>query len=84
MSIRLDFADPHGGAGRLRCAFGAPLHTLVAHTPEQIRPVLDAVQAAAAQGLWCVGYLRYEAACAFDSALPTHPADGGAGVVWRV
>ncbi|BDT69500.1 isochorismate synthase MenF [Comamonadaceae bacterium OS-1] len=71
----IDFADPHGGE-RVRHAFGTPLQTLVAHTLEQVKPLLDAVQAASAQGQWCVGYVRYEAAPAFDSALKVHPADG--------
>jgi para-aminobenzoate synthetase/4-amino-4-deoxychorismate lyase len=73
----IDFSDATDpGAPRLRHAFGTPLQTLVAHTPEQVRPVLDAVQAASAQGLWCLGYLRYEAAPAFDTALAVHTADG--------
>ena len=38
--------------------------------------MLDAVQAASQQGVWCVGYLRYEAAPAFDAALTVHPAEG--------
>jgi len=38
--------------------------------------VLEAVQQAALQGLWCVGYLRYEAAPAFDAALAVHAPDG--------
>ena len=76
MPIRLDFADPQGGETRLRCAFEAPTDTLVAHTPEQVQPLLDAVQAHAQAGRWCVGYLRYEAASAFDKALLTHPANG--------
>lgn len=75
-SFLLDFADPHGGSQRLRCAFGAPLRTLVAHKPEQVPLVLEAVQTAAQNGFWCVGYVRYEAASAFDAALQTHPADG--------
>jgi para-aminobenzoate synthetase/4-amino-4-deoxychorismate lyase len=37
---------------------------------------LDAVQSAAQQGAWCVGYLRYEAASAFDAALAVYLADG--------
>lgn len=41
-----------------------------------MRPLLDAVEARAKAGRWCVGYLRYEAATAFDAALHTHPADG--------
>ena len=60
----------------LRCRFEAPLHTLIAHTPAQVKPLLDTVDSFARQGLWCVGYVSYEAASAFDAALQTHPADG--------
>ena len=73
----IDFTDPQDGAApRLRCAFGAPRQVLEARTPGEVRAVLEAVQAAAQQGAWCVGGLRYEAASAFDAALQTHPADG--------
>ena len=76
-SARIDFSDPNNPAGpRLRCAFGAARQTLVAHELAQVRPVLEAVQAAAVQGFWCVGYLRYEAAPAFDAALAAHAAEG--------
>ncbi len=76
MSIRIDFADPRGTNAPLRCRFEAPLHTLIAHTAAQVKPLLDAVESFAHQGLWCVGYVRYEAASAFDAALQTHMADG--------
>ena len=77
VSARIDFSDPdHPGGPRLRCAFGVPRQTLVAHELDQVRPLLDAVQAAAEQGRWCVGYLRYEAAPAFDAALAVHAAQG--------
>ncbi|WP_431095268.1 aminodeoxychorismate synthase component I [Polaromonas aquatica] len=77
ITARIDFSDPHDRAApRLRRAFGTPQSILVARTPDEVRPVLDAVQAAAAQGAWCVGYLRYEAAPAFDTALAVHEADG--------
>ena len=73
----IDFTDPQDGAApRLRGAFGAPRQVLVAQAPGEVRAVLEAVQAAAQQGAWCVGGLRYEAAPAFDAALRTHPADG--------
>src|SRR5690606_16519834 len=42
----------------------------------EVRAVLDAVEAAASQGAWCVGGVRYEAAPAFDAALQTHPGEG--------
>jgi para-aminobenzoate synthetase / 4-amino-4-deoxychorismate lyase len=70
----IDFADP-----ALQCAFGAPLRVHAAQTLDEVRRVLDAVAAEAAQGRWCVGYLRYEAAPAFDRALVTHPHDPADG-----
>ena len=73
----IDFADPQDAdAPRLRHAFGQPLQTLLAHTPDQLCPLLDAVQQAAQRGLWCVGSVRYEAAAAFDTALSVHAPDG--------
>ncbi|MDM0030348.1 chorismate-binding protein [Variovorax saccharolyticus] len=66
--------DPQ--APRLRYAFGAPLEELVANRIEDVRPLLDAVHRRALQGQWCVGFVRYEAAPAFDSALVVHEADG--------
>ncbi|WP_293635823.1 chorismate-binding protein [Polaromonas sp.] len=77
ITARIDFSDPDDStAPRLRHAFGLPRAVLVAHAPHEVRAVLDAVQAAAAQGAWCVGYLRYEAAPAFDAALAVQAADG--------
>ncbi|CAN7566181.1 aminodeoxychorismate synthase component I [Polaromonas sp. LjRoot131] len=77
LSALIDFADPQQPDGRrLRQAFGAPREVLVAHRPEEVRAVLDAAQAGAQRGAWCVGYLRYEAAPAFDAALVVYPAEG--------
>ncbi len=78
LTAQLDFSDPHAGpdAPRLRHTFGTPRQVLTAHTWAEVPTVLDSVQAAAAAGAWCLGYLRYEAAAAFDTALRTHPADG--------
>ncbi|SFU62929.1 para-aminobenzoate synthetase / 4-amino-4-deoxychorismate lyase [Polaromonas sp. YR568] len=77
VSALIDFTDPHQAEGpRLRHAFGAPREVLAAHRLGEVRAVLDAVQAAARQGAWCVGYLRYEAAPAFDAAFTVHPAEG--------
>jgi len=78
MQTLIDFAatGADSASAPMRCAFGAPCQTLVAHSMAQVRPVLDAVQALAQQGLWCVGYLRYEASAAFDPALSVHEADG--------
>ncbi|AVO43234.1 chorismate-binding protein [Simplicispira suum] len=76
-TARIDFAQPlDAAAPRLRCAFGVPRQVLVAQQVGEVRAVLDAVHAAAQQGHWCVGYVRYEAAPAFDTALQTYTADG--------
>ena len=78
MQTLIDFAPTaaNGAAAPLRCAFGVPVQTLVAHNWAQVRPLLEAVQALSRQGHWCVGYLRYEAGAAFDPALAVHEADG--------
>jgi para-aminobenzoate synthetase/4-amino-4-deoxychorismate lyase len=57
-------------------AFGDPIEVLVAHTLDQVKPVLQAVQDRSLRGQWCVGFVRYEAAPAFDRALAVHPATG--------
>ena len=77
MQTLIDFAEPRGdGATRLRVAFGAPSRVLVARTAEEVKPVLEAVEALSREGRWCVGYLRYEAAAAFDPAFAVHSSDG--------
>lgn len=80
MDTRIDFTLPQGADGaaeaRLRLRFGAPQAVWVASAPHQVRAVLDAAETAARAGAWCVGFVRYEAAAAFDPALVTHAADG--------
>lgn len=76
MQVLIDFCDPNGTDAALRCAFDTPLQTLVARSPDQVKPLLDTVNALSQQGFWCVGYLRYEAAPAFDAALAVQAADG--------
>ena len=76
MQTLIDFAEPRGdAAARLRVAFGAPSRVLVARTADEVRPVLAAVEALAHEGRWCVGYLRYEAAAAFDPAFAVHAGE---------
>lgn len=77
MQTLIDFAEPRGdGATRLRVAFGVPSRVLVARTPEEVKPVLAAVEALSREGRWCAGYLRYEAAAAFDAAFTVHAGEG--------
>jgi len=50
-----------------------PSRILCAHSVEEVLPVLEE---AAAFGGWAAGYLAYEAAPAFDAALPALPGRG--------
>lgn len=63
-------------------AFGAPLRVLQAHALTEVRAVLEAAEAASLAGYWCVGFVAYEAAAAFDAALPTHPPLPGLPLAW--
>lgn len=73
----IDFSDPWADQSvRMRAAFGAPCQVLVADTAAQVRPLMQTVEALARRGRWCVGYLRFEAAPAFDCALEVHESDG--------
>ncbi|MEG2876530.1 MAG: aminodeoxychorismate synthase component I [Comamonas sp.] len=80
MDTRIDFTLPQGAAGaaeaRLRMRFGTPHSVWIARAPGEVRAVLDAAETAARAGAWCLGFVRYEAAAAFDPALVTHAADG--------
>ena len=77
MPALIDFSPVQPGqSGAVRAAFGCAQETLVAHTLDAVRPLLARVDQCARQGLWCVGYVRYEAAPAFDAALSVHAADG--------
>ena len=72
----IDFRSPDDGVAPLRLAFGAPRERLRATSLDAVVPLLARVDALARAGAWCVGYLCYEAAGAFDEAFETHaPSD---------
>lgn len=83
-SVIIEFQDPQAsssaGAAPNRLLFGAPQQVLQAHSVAEVRQVMEQADALSRQGLWCVGFVRYEAAPAFDAALQVHPADGP--LVW--
>jgi para-aminobenzoate synthetase/4-amino-4-deoxychorismate lyase len=57
--------------------FGAPSAVVVARRVSEVREALREVESAVARrGLWAAGFLAYEAAPAFDSALVVRPAAG--------
>ena len=81
----LDFSNPHQPeSARLRHEFGKPLQHWAAHSAAEVPALLNAVQQAAEQGLWCVGWLAYEAATAFDPAYAgaVHAAQPGQPLAW--
>ncbi len=61
-------------------AFDRPSEIIRAYEPAEVPSCLDAIADAGARGLWCAGYLSYEAATGFDPALKTHRPDGA--VLW--
>ena len=72
----VDFADPWGAQNPVCAAFGRPRQVLQAHSLCEVRAVLQAVQEQADAGFWCVGYVTYEAAPAFDAAFQVHHGEG--------
>lgn len=76
----IDFAAVDSAGQATRCLFGAPLKVLRADDLSQVRAVLAEVDELARSGLWCVGFVAYEAAPAFDEAFDVHPSQGP--LVW--
>ncbi|MBV6305378.1 aminodeoxychorismate synthase component I [Candidimonas humi] len=85
MNTRIDFPNPRDpAAARLRRRFGAPSAVLAAHRADDVVPLLNAAEQAARAGHWCVGWLRYEAAQAFDAAFADalHEVPQGEPLAW--
>lgn len=74
--VVVDFSAGAGELAPIRVAFGEPCRELFAWEATEVESVLAEVDALARQGLWCVGYLRYEAATAFEPRAAVHPTDG--------
>jgi len=68
--LLFEFAGRDGTAQPL--VFIQPVEVVVAHSVEQVRPALRRVEAATARGLWAAGYVGYEAAPAWEAAMPAH------------
>ncbi|HWS85465.1 MAG TPA: aminodeoxychorismate synthase component I [Pyrinomonadaceae bacterium] len=79
-SAVLDFPDdcPEGA----RAYFTNPVEVISAHTHEEVRPALKRVERAAAEGLYAVGFVAYEAAPAFDRALVVKGRAGDLPLLW--
>jgi len=60
---------PDGNSVR---AYADPVEIISATSLNEVQPALDALEAHVARGFHVAGYLAYEAAGAFDSALQTH------------
>jgi para-aminobenzoate synthetase/4-amino-4-deoxychorismate lyase len=71
MRLRFDFAEADGA--RVPVEFAHPHRVIVARTIDEVRPAMRAVEQAVAAGSYAAGFVAYEAASAFDTALSTHP-----------
>ena len=76
----VDFAVEVGSPPR-RLYFADPVAVRRASTVEEVVPVLTAVDRAARDGRWVVGFVAYEAAAAFDSAFARTEA-GALPLAW--
>lgn len=73
----VDFVAPGEDALPVRGVFGPPLAVHRARSTGEVAGVLDAAERAARAGRWCVGFVAYEAAPAFDPAFEVRaPEDG--------
>ncbi len=77
-SALVDFASAGNGSlnSSLRYAFTSPRLILQARHMDEVVPLLHEVEKRSKHGMWCVGYVSYEAAPAFDAAFETHKAVG--------
>ena len=63
--------------------FPSAYEVLVAHRPDEVIPVLHAVDRATEGGRWAYGFVSYEAAGAFDPRLVVHaPSPGSPPLAW--
>ena len=77
--LRFDFAATGWPEGPL--CFESPIEIVEAWSLDEVGPAIAKVAAAARGGAWCAGFVAYEAAPAFDTAMRVHtPADGP--LVW--
>lgn len=67
-----DFSADGNRAQRL--CLTDPLRIIVAASLSEVRPALRAVEQAAKEGMYAAGYVRYEAAPAFDPAMVVREA----------
>lgn len=70
------------GAARFNATFANPIAIHAAYELNAVKAALKAAEATTARGHWAVGFVSYEAATGFDSALQTAPADGTTPLVW--
>ena len=67
---------PRSDGDRDWLSFTNPLETIVAWDLDEVLPAMQRVEAAAASGLWAVGFVSYDAGPAFDPAIESHRAEG--------
>ncbi len=75
-----DFKEPSNARP---LAFDRPERIISAHSLAEVLPALAEIEAATARGLYAAGFLSYEAAPAFDTALKVRePAAGAPPLLW--
>jgi para-aminobenzoate synthetase/4-amino-4-deoxychorismate lyase len=72
MQLRFDFANANSVVESLR--FSSPIRLIVAHEIADVLYAMEQGESALAGGKYIAGFVSYEAAAAFDSALTTKPS----------
>jgi para-aminobenzoate synthetase/4-amino-4-deoxychorismate lyase len=75
-TVTIDFP----GAARL--LLRRPQRVLLARVTGDVIPAIRAAESAASAGAWVAGFIAYEAAPAFDTALTTRPPDPRLPLAW--
>jgi para-aminobenzoate synthetase/4-amino-4-deoxychorismate lyase len=79
-SAILRFTAPHAQSRPLHAEFGEPRQILIARQPHDVATVLNSAHLHAKNGRWCVGFVSFEAAAAFDAAYELHPFDNNSSL----
>lgn len=79
---RVILRDRGGLEGDRWLSFRHPQETLSTFEQTEVLDLLAEVEATVQQGIYAAGYVSYEAAAAFDSALSVHPPREGLPLIW--
>lgn len=82
IQIWVDFQEKAPAHQAVVAYFERPIALEQAFEIKEVQKVIDKAEKYAHQGLWCIGWVAYEAAPAFDPAMVTHPLNNKHPLAW--